>query len=96
MSILLQLCDQLIALPDNIVILLVLVIRTVGLYYALPSNTIDGAGYTISSDELCKVTTYELVKGFAQSEMNLPVEEVNRNAKVVGHTLQAHNAIALQ
>lgn len=56
LSILLELSDELIALLDNITILLVLVIRTVGLNNAFASHAINGTGNTTSGDEFGQVT----------------------------------------
>jgi hypothetical protein len=53
LPVLLQLGDKLVALLDNVHILLVLVVGSVGLDDAL--NAIDGAGNAVGGDELGKI-----------------------------------------
>lgn len=55
LAILLQLSDELVALPDNILVLLVLVVRPVGLDDTLACHAVDGARDSTGSDELGKV-----------------------------------------
>lgn len=56
LSILLQLCNQLVALAHDVLILLVLVIRPVGLNDTTARDTVNGAGNAAGGDELSEVT----------------------------------------
>lgn len=56
LPILLQLCDQLIALLHDIVVLFVLIIRTVRLDNTLSGHAVNRAGDAVRGDEFCEVT----------------------------------------
>lgn len=56
LAILLQLGNQLIALTNNILVLLVLVVWSVGFNNTLARDAVDGAGNAAGSDESSKIT----------------------------------------
>lgn len=55
LAVLLQLGDELIALPDHILVLLVLVVWAVGFDDTTAVDAVDGAGNASRSDESCEV-----------------------------------------
>lgn len=73
LSILLELGDELVPLLDNIIILLILVVWSVGLDDSLPSHTVNGAGDASTGDELSKITEYQLVESLDSCRPHLPV-----------------------
>lgn len=56
LSILLKFCNQLIALSDYILVLLVLIVWSVGFNHTLARYTVNGAGNTACRDEARKIT----------------------------------------
>lgn len=96
-----QLCNQLVTLANDVLVLLVLVIRAVGLDDALAGDTVDGAGDAASGDEPSKIAIYDdfISSCFNRKKKyemtinvrlvlqgcNLPVQKVNSDAKVVCH-----------
>jgi hypothetical protein len=55
----LELGDELIALLNHIVVLLVLIVWSVSLNDSLPSHAVDGAGNTFGCDEFGKITAID-------------------------------------
>jgi hypothetical protein len=56
LAVLLQLRDQLVALADNILVLFVLVVRSIGLNHAFAGHAINCAWYATAGNEFGKVT----------------------------------------
>jgi hypothetical protein len=94
LAVLLQLGDELITLLDHVCVLLVLVVWSVCLNDAL--DAVNGAWDAVCSDELGEVPIKVSIEVCALCDGNLLVEEVNRNAKVVGHALQPDNSVRLE
>ena len=59
LTVFLELGDELIALLNHIVVLLVLIVRSVSLNDSLPSHAVDGAGNTFSCNEFGKITAID-------------------------------------
>lgn len=55
-----QLCNELVTLTNDILVLFVLVIRSVGLNDTLARDTVDGAGNAASGDESSKIAIYSI------------------------------------
>jgi hypothetical protein len=96
LPVLLKLGDKLITLLNNIVVLLILVIRSVGLDDSLSGHAVDGAGNTPGRDELSQVTEVRLVISWVIDCYYIPVQEVHRDAKIISHVFKTDNAVALQ
>lgn len=94
LSVLLQLGDQLIALLNHIVVLLVLVVWSIRLDDFV--DTVDCAWDAICGDEVGKVSIKTLVWASHHTQGNLLVQEVDRHAKVVGHAPQTNYTVALE
>lgn len=59
LAVLLELGDELIALADHVLVLLVLVVGAVRLDDTLACNTVDGAGDAAGGDEASQITGYQ-------------------------------------
>lgn len=99
LAVLLKLGDELIALADHVLVLLVLVVGAVRLNHTLACDTVDGAGDAAGGDEAGEITRGQsqyVSSHFYWGYGVLPVEEVDGHAKVIGHALKANDAVALE
>jgi hypothetical protein len=83
LAILLQLCDELIALLQDVGVLLILVVRPVRLNNAL--NAINGAGDAVGGNEFGEIPNPGQRIISTSQKQDLPVEEVDSNAEIIGH-----------
>jgi hypothetical protein len=85
-------------LTHNILVLLVLVVRSVRLDDTFAINAVNRAGDTSGSDESSKVTmSIELVfpRHHTIKTANLPIKEINCNTEIVCHAFQTDDTVAL-
>ena len=88
-------------MAHDVLVLLVLVVRAVRLDDALARDAVNGAGDAPAGNKLGEITiNHTSVKSFSvvvqHETVHLPVEEIDGDAKVVGHTLEADDPVALQ
>jgi hypothetical protein len=55
LAIFLQLCDELVALLDHVLILLIFIVRAIGLNHTLPGDSINRTRNATSGDESGKI-----------------------------------------
>jgi len=102
LAVLLQLSDKLIALPDYILILLVLVVWAIRLDDAAAVNAVDSTGDAARGDESSKIPISSIVNTSTKLDVMdrgiacLPVKEIHCDAKVRSHAVQADDTVTLQ
>lgn len=94
MAVLLQFGDELITLADDIIVLLVLVVRPVGFYDL--SHSVNRAGHTIGSNEIGEIPLDCQRDVLEPRGADLLVKEIHADSKVVRHTFQPNLTVALQ
>lgn len=76
LAVFLKLCDKLISLSYNVIILLVLVVWSVGLDDALSSHTVNGTWDSLCCNEFCKIT-----RKSQQDKSQVPISLAYRSKK---------------